>query len=307
MSEPKMFSLAGEPALHVRRLEGNGPPVLYVHGATFPAALSVGYRFGEALSWEDALQADGFDVWSFDFAGFGGSQRLAATAALPQSRAREACGQIARVVNHIAEVRPDARVSIIAHSWGSIAAGCYLAAQKHDVEKLVFFGPIAQRQGPRRCEPDTLPPLRRITVAAQLQRFLKDVPDGEAQVLAEPVLTQWGAAYLASDPNAMTYDPPAVEVPGGPAADIVAAWQGELAYDPIRIAVPTLLVRGAWDSLCTDKDAKLLLDGISSNVKHDVVIPKATHLMHLESGRFDLWKITAAFLKGADPGEVGLL
>ena len=32
--------------LLVRRWPGAGDPVLYVHGATFPSALSVGYRFG---------------------------------------------------------------------------------------------------------------------------------------------------------------------------------------------------------------------------------------------------------------------
>lgn len=304
MLGPKVFSLSGEPALQLRRLEGKGPPVLYIHGATFPAALSVGYRFSDGLSWEDALHAEGFDVWSFDFAGFGGSQRFTTASALSKSRAFESCGQVARVVRHIAEVRPGADVSLIAHSWGSIAAGCYLAAKKDSVERLVLFGPIAQRPGRRSGEPDTLTPLRRITVAAQLQRFVQDVPCGEAPVLAEPALTQWGAAYLASDPNAMTREPPAVEVPGGPAADIAAAWQGELAYDPARITVPTLLVRGEWDSLCKDADARFLLDGVSSDVKHDVVIPKATHLMHLERRRFDLWKVVAEFLKGADPDAV---
>ena len=71
MPEAEVFKLAGEPALQLRRLAAAGPPVLYVHGATFPAALSVGYRFADGISWEDSLQAAGFDVWSFDFAGFG--------------------------------------------------------------------------------------------------------------------------------------------------------------------------------------------------------------------------------------------
>src|SRR5579871_4818702 len=51
-----------------------GSPVLYVHGATFPSALSIAHRF-DGYSWRDALCGAGFDVWGFDFHGFGASDR----------------------------------------------------------------------------------------------------------------------------------------------------------------------------------------------------------------------------------------
>src|SRR3546814_5803126 len=59
------------------------PAVLYVHGATFPSALSVRYRFvteTDERSWADALCAAGFDVWALDFLGFGDSERWPAMA-----------------------------------------------------------------------------------------------------------------------------------------------------------------------------------------------------------------------------------
>jgi hypothetical protein len=40
--------------------------VLYVHGATFPSALSIAHRF-DGASWRDALGEAGFDVWGLDF------------------------------------------------------------------------------------------------------------------------------------------------------------------------------------------------------------------------------------------------
>ena len=61
--------------------------VLYVHGATFPSALSIAHRFrgrdsdGRSCSrpcgtsWRDALNEAGFDVWGLDFYGFGHSDR----------------------------------------------------------------------------------------------------------------------------------------------------------------------------------------------------------------------------------------
>jgi len=47
----------------LRRWPGAGDPVLYVRGATFPSALSVGYDLG-GRSWADRLHSHGFDVWA---------------------------------------------------------------------------------------------------------------------------------------------------------------------------------------------------------------------------------------------------
>src|SRR6202050_1525957 len=46
--------------------------VLYVHGVTFPSALSIAHRF-DGRSWRDELVDAGFDVWGLDFQGFGAS------------------------------------------------------------------------------------------------------------------------------------------------------------------------------------------------------------------------------------------
>src|SRR5438105_9990273 len=48
--------------------------VLYLHGATFPSALSIAHRF-DGHSWRDMLCDAGFDVWGLDFHGFGKSDR----------------------------------------------------------------------------------------------------------------------------------------------------------------------------------------------------------------------------------------
>lgn len=45
---------------------------LYVHGATFPSALSIAHRF-DGHSWRDELCDEGFHVWGFDFHGYGHS------------------------------------------------------------------------------------------------------------------------------------------------------------------------------------------------------------------------------------------
>jgi len=69
------------------------------------------------------------------------------------------------------------------------------------------------------------------------------------------------------------------------------------AYDPRRVTAPTLVVRGAWDSVTTDADARWLLNGLGGPAA-DVKVPAATHRMHLERGREGLFEAAGTFLAG---------
>jgi pimeloyl-ACP methyl ester carboxylesterase len=295
------LKLAGsESTLLVRRWPGAGDPVLYVHGATFPSALSVGYRF-DGRSWADHLHDRGFDVWAFDFAGFGGSTRPAgmtgpAAGVAPIGRATEAARQIGAVVDCIRRAHDGARVHMVAHSWGTIATGAYASEHADAVGRMVWFGPVAQRQIEGLPPPEQIGAWRELSIADQLKRFVADVPTGHSPVLIEPELALWGPAYIATDPDAAGRSPPAVRIPNGPQADIIAAMSGRLSYEPTRIATPTLIVRGAWDSLCRDADAAWLVNALGAREKSDAVIPAATHLMHLEHGREALFKATTDWL-----------
>ncbi len=299
--EDHVAMLRGEPALLIRRRPSDGPPVLYVHGATFPSALSVGYRFA-GRSWMDDLAARGFAAWAFDFAGYGGSGRWpemnGAQDGVPLGRAPAAAAQIARIVGHIVEATGRPRVSIVAHSWGTIAAALYATQHPERVARLCLFGPVVHRERQDMPPPDTAGRWQLVTLAQQHARFIKDVPSGHPPVLIEPQLERWGPAYLATDPDAPTRTPLSVKVPGGPVADIYAAWSGALAYRPEKIACPVLVARGEWDSTSDDRDAACLLSRIRAPEKRDAKIPKGTHLMHLEQSREGLFAAVGDFLKG---------
>ena len=287
----------------LRHWPGTGDPVLYVHGATFPSSLSVGYRFG-GRSWADDLNAGGFDVWGFDFVGFGGSTRpqqmsVPASGVMPLGRALEAAIQVGTVVDHIRKARAGAPVHIVAHSWGTMVAGRFAADRPDAVGRLVLFGPIVRRELRGLPLPESIGAWREVTIADQLKRFVEDVPPSHPPVLIEPDLAELGPAYLASDAGATGRNPPAVRIPNGPQADIIAAMSGQLAYDPRRVQAPTLIVRGEWDNLCQDADAAWLTQALGASQKADVVVPRATHLMHLEHGREGLFAATAAWLAGS--------
>ena len=92
-----------------------------------------------------------------------------------------------------------------------------------------------------------------------------------------------------------------VKVPLGPFNDILRAWHGNLAYDPAQVRIPIAIIRGEWDGLIPDEDARWLFDAFTASpIKRDIKISHATHLMHLELMRPALYRETNEFLAGGD-------
>ena len=293
------------PSLFIRRQPTGGAPVLYVHGATFPSALSVGFDFGNG-SWMDDWNRRGFDAWAFDFAGFGESGRYPAMSEPadrhpPLGRAPELARQVADVVALIqretSRQEGGRRVSLVSHSWGGAPAALATIVMPEAIDRLVLFAPIARRTG---GTPPSLPAWSDVGTEAQYARFVEDVPKDHAPVLEG--FDRWAPAYLASDPEAAPRTPPAVRIPSGPRADNLDTWAGQRFWDPARITRPLTIVRGAWDSLCRDADAATILDAATAAPsRHDARLEAGTHLMHLETGRHRLYDAVGRALKGEQP------
>ena len=296
--------------MSTRRAAGDSPAVVYVCGATFASEQAVGFRF-DGRSWADELAAAGYEVWGFDFAGYGRSDRYPEmdgppATGPPLGRASVAAVQLERVVRFICDQRGGGRVSLLAHSWGTMPAAILASDSPESIERLVFFAPIAQRAGSARADGGSVGAWYPLSVEAQCQRFVEDVPAGHAVVLHDRDFSRWANGYLDSDPQPTATGTPTVRTPAGPAVDILAAWVGKLPYDPSRIRVPLCVIRGEWDSLCTDADARWLWDAlVCSPFKRDVKLSKGTHLMHLQEGRGALYRETFAFLGGADSPPAG--
>jgi len=292
----RLAGVRGEPTLLVRHASADGPSVLYIHGATFPSGSSVAYRI-DGRSWMDDLRARGFDVWAFDFAGFGGSDRPAA----PYSGdAEDSVREIERMVRHILHKSGRKRLSLIAHSRGTLPAGMFAARHPELVERLVLFGPVALRHEP--AEPMPTAPTFPVTAEDQWNSFRSGVPDNET-VIAPAQFKAWARDYLASDPASGSRTPPAVLAPSGPQRDLAAAWAGHYPYDPAAIRAQTLIVRGEWDSITTDTDAAWLVARLSRapGGAQDVKLPRGAHRMHLETNRQALFDAVGAFLADLRP------
>ncbi len=297
--------------LFLRRLAGSPGvsagqrPVLYVHGATFPSALSIAHRF-DGRSWRDTLREAGFDVWGLDFHSFGDSDPYPemeepADAHGPLCLAEDAEAQLGAAVRFILAHVGAASLSLLAHSWGCMVAGRFAGRHPTLVDRLALFAPIARRDGPRYAQRPDGPAWRVITAENQWARFVEDVPADAPPVLARADFEAWAVRYLDSDPQSRSRDPAGVKVPSGPFVEILRAWHGELAWNPGLVQAPTAILRGEWDGLVTDADARWLWDALAlAPSKRDVKIGHGTHLLHLEAMRPALWRESVAFLQGDD-------
>jgi pimeloyl-ACP methyl ester carboxylesterase len=278
--------------------------VLYVHGGTFPSALSIAYRL-DGRSWRDELCAAGFHVWALDFHGFGRlsdpypEMERPAEETPPLGRAADASRQLEQAARFIGREHGGGRISIVAHSWGTIVTGVFAGRCPELVDRLVFFGPIARREPSG--ERIHLSAWRLISLEDQWNRFTETVPSREPPVLLHRHFVEWGEHYLEVDPESRTRSPAAVKVPSGAFQDIYDAWSGELAYDPKLVRAPVAIISGEWDAMCTDLDARWLFDALSgSPIRRDIKISRATHLMHLEESRYALYREAEAFLLARD-------
>ncbi|MBB3890566.1 pimeloyl-ACP methyl ester carboxylesterase [Phenylobacterium haematophilum] len=296
----------GEPALLVRHEPGPGQSVLLVHGATFPSALSFAYSI-DGRSWMDDLRSRGFDVWAFDFAGFGESERTAAMLAEGQAisipgRAPDGARQIERVVRRMRQTTGHERVLIVAHSWGTLPAGLFAGQRPELVERLVLFGPVARREGEAGAAPRRGSTL--VTADDQRRSFAAGLPGGQSPLIAPTLFDRWVEAYLATDPQSRDRMPPAVRVPSGPQADIADAWASSFPYNPATVRAPTLIVRGEWDNITRDSDVAWLVESLASvpGRARDVKLPRGGHRMHLEENRQALFDVVGAFLSQSPIG-----
>lgn len=296
--------------LFLRRLGPNGGShaagvVLYVHGMSFPSALSIAHRF-DGRSWRDELCDSGFDTWALDFCGFGGSDsfvEMSEPAELnpPLGRIESLSSQIEQAVRFICERQNCWNVSIVAHSGGCIATGHFAIRCPGLVNRLVFFAPIVRRvengsNGKR------FPAWRLVSLKDQWDRFVEDVPKGEAPVLSQEHFRDWGERYLETDAESQTRSPASVKTPCGLIQDVMDAWQGTLSYDPSKVRAPLAIVRGEWDTWCDENDARRLFDALTgSSEKRAITISRGTHLMHLEQSRHALHHETSLFLSEPSP------
>jgi pimeloyl-ACP methyl ester carboxylesterase len=287
-------------------------PVLLLHGATFGAALLDFQRPGYSLM--GALAKRGSTVYALDIRGYGTSHDFAAmtlpaAGAPPFATAEDVAGDIAAAATFILERESAAALDLVGFSWGSITAARFAADRPERVGSLVLYAPlyaetnstwldrIADPQNRSRLDPE-LGAYRLIARDDVARRWDGDLPAGDPALHREDGMIELlFEAAVGLDPQSSRHTPRAFRCPNGALADLVRVFNGEPLYDPARLTMPVLLLRGADDTTSTATDARRLLSLIAAHDKDCRVIAPGSHFLCIERNRLSLYKEINSFLE----------
>jgi pimeloyl-ACP methyl ester carboxylesterase len=291
------------------------PPVLLVHGATFGSGLFdlplPGYSLMEELAQGDR------PVYALDVRGYGHSlggreMNSPADSNPPFARLDDAAEDVGTVVEFILRTEAASAVHLVGFSWGTVVCARYVEGHRQYVSRLVLCAPLYAETNPMWLErigdpldrsklDSRIGAYRLIRQADIRQRWDADIGSSRPDLLREDQLPNTVFEALASlDPLAYSHDPPAFRAPTGALADLIGVFNGRAVYDPSRITMPVLLIRGSDDTTSTDTDAKALLGRIGSREKQYQVVSPGSHFLCVEKNRTRLYQSINAFLRRAD-------
>ncbi|MFB6457136.1 alpha/beta fold hydrolase [Chitinophaga sp. Hz27] len=278
-------------------------PILFIHGASFPSALSFGFQMS-GCSWMDHLSDHNYESYALDFLGYGDADRypeMSHDKGLPTGRSTSVYLDINKAIDYILQQAQQRQVILIAHSWGASVAALYAEKFPEKIEKLVLFAPITPSDDKATpIIPDR--PYDSLTPDQRVQAMVDLTPANESNQLEPELFHQWKEDWLQSDITTEKINGNVIHFPSGPLHDIADLRLGKSFFNAANIHVPTLIIRGEWDAWPNNNDALQLLHSLPGNIsKQYIVIPKGTHVMHLEKCRHQLYTSTLQFIAATPP------
>ena len=287
--------------LVLRQRGDKGPPILFVHGATFSGRLfDIPHP---RLNWLQVAADAGFAAYAIDIRGYG----LSKPATFPEGRAyaqgHEAIADIGDAVDWIAARHGGARVALVGWSWGTLTTSRYVAGPgAGKVSALALYAPIyaevneewiAVMADPSdRSRHRNFGPYRRVDLADTRARWDAQLPQG-ADWRDEAVLQAMVAASIVDDGGAGDH----FRVPNGTFLDLWECFNGRPIHDPAAVTCPTLLVRGAQDPTSTRSDTLALFDRLGAADRAYVEIAGGTHFINAETRAPALFEAVNGFLR----------
>ncbi len=273
--------------------------VLFLHGSSFPSALSFGFRMN-TYSWMDNIAENGYDVYALDFLGYGNADRYPEMGTgfpngKPVGRALDVYKDVDKAIDLILKRTGKTKVYLIGHSWGGSVAALYATKFPDKIAKLILFAAITEREDTSGVEAIT-DSYEQMTQAQRIAGMKSLTPKGKVCQLEPEVFTIWGDTWLKSDP--LSEKSNLIRFPSGPSQDVEELVHHHSYYRPADIKASVLVIRGDWDQYPNHADdVKLFAALENSPGKKYVVIEKGTHVMHLEKCRYQLYDETISFLK----------
>jgi pimeloyl-ACP methyl ester carboxylesterase len=285
-----------------RTAPSRGKVLLFLHGFGAPGTVSFDLDHGNC-SMMRYFAREGWDTFALDFEGHGLSTRpplMDIPLAFPEAKAPihsdVTINNVERVVDFISNLRSIKKVHLLGWSLGaSREAPIYTIQNQDKVGKLVLYAPAYMDLGLTEADRK---------MAELLDTKVKIVPFGsylefwyrcgtKDEMIIPGALEAFTNAMLASDPKSGELGG-TVRVPVGRRVDLLRA---KPQFEAAKITVPTLIIRGAFDTLSTQTDSQFLIKELGSEVKQYVEIPNASHQIQYLKANTQFFKAIKNFLE----------
>jgi pimeloyl-ACP methyl ester carboxylesterase len=268
--------------------------VLFLHGATSPSTCDFDLQYKD-YSWADWLVKRGYVVYMGDYRNYGSSTREKAMDE-PASNKR---------------TRGVQKISLIGWSWGAMMAGYYASLHSENVQKLVLYAPLYNFNDHTNLGPGSglqnkrkpmefnfaLGAYRLASEAANTGRWNGEIPVDNKDEYRDPAVPAafWNEC-LTTDPTSSNRTPASLRAPNGVLEDSFYQATGRPLWNAANIYAPTLVIGGNYDTWSFQEDrAGLIRELVHAPVKHNVVIPDATHFVLFEKNRFTFFRSSEVF------------
>ncbi len=311
--------------IHIREIRNTDThracdPILLVHGARVPGVASFDLPVpGGSLAAD--LAEEGFCAYVIDIRGYGQSTRPPEMEEPPQNhlpivRSVEAVRDIDAAVDLIRRRTGASRVSLFGWATGGQWAGYYATQHSEKLSHLILLNALYGADSPHPlmghgsdmedpAHPGHLNPAmgayRCNSADSLLGAWNRSIRAEDKATWRDPAVADaYVREALASDPETNTHQPPCFRSPNGALEDSFYLATGRQLWDASFIYVPTLVLASERDfwSRPADRD-KLKQDLVHAPMAKVVVIPNATHFVHLdrpEHGRHLLLNEIVSFI-----------
>jgi pimeloyl-ACP methyl ester carboxylesterase len=292
--------------VHIREVrtqtKGSCEPIALLHGARVPGVASFDLDVPGGSLAADLANA-GLCVYIIDLRGYGDSTRPPAMTEPaekhpPLVRSPEAAQDIDTAIDFIRKRTSATRVSLFGWATGGQWAGFYATLHPEKVNHLILLNSLYGVDAPHPlmghgsdmedpAHPGHLNPsigaYRCNTADSVLGIWNRSIPTDDKTVWRDPAIADaYVHAALASDPDSTKHTPPCFRSPNGAMEDSFYLATGRQLWDASLIYTPTLVLASERDFWSRPADReKLQNDAVHAKVRI-VVIPDATHFVHLD-------------------------
>lgn len=286
----EIFVTKGDVRLAVwRKRPATGTPrgvLVLVHGSSVGAHATFDLRVPgkQDYSMMNWFALRGYDVWAMDHEGYGKST-------ITQGNSDVQCGvdDLAALLPVITAQTGAKQVSMYGLSSGALRAAAFASAHPDKVERLALDAFVWTGQGSATLEKrkEGLPFFR-----ANARRPI-DVQTIERGITGErPDAFEPGVGLACAQAQVAAGD----SVPTGTFLDMTANLP---VVDPVKVTVPTLLMRGQYDTIATIDDLTGFFSRLPSPDKQFAFIPGVAHSSIMGVNRHRVWNCLHAFLNPA--------